>query len=112
MGRRGGVKGRDRPVHAPGSEFAGDVQGGRGGRRAVRRFVEDRAVEPDDVFHVVLDFRDVVVGDVDLVRPEVAVGDRVVVIVPGARLVHVLRRQGRREGHKRRDEQQGGGPGR
>jgi hypothetical protein len=43
------------------------------------------------VFDVVLDFRDVVVMDDDLVWPEVAVRDGVVVSMP--RLVDVLRRQ-------------------
>jgi hypothetical protein len=53
--------------------------------------VKNRAVEPDDVFDVRLDFRDVVVLDDDLVRPEVAVRDSVLVSIP--RLVDVLWRQ-------------------
>jgi hypothetical protein len=60
----------------------------------MNRLVEDRAVEPHDrpVGIVVLDFRRPVVRTSVLVRREVAVGKRRF-MVPGAGLMHVLRRQ-------------------
>jgi len=74
----------------------------------MQRLVQNRAVEPNDVFHVVLDFGDVLaLKNVHLVRPEVAVYDGVAVIVTAPRPVDVLRRQRRREGQKRRDEKEG-----
>jgi hypothetical protein len=59
----------------------------------MNRPVEDRAVEPHDLpVGIVLDFRPLVVMIGVLVRREVAVRDGRF-MVPGAGLMHVLRRQ-------------------
>ena len=60
----------------------------------IQRLVKNRAIEPDDMLDVGLDFGDVIaLKNARLVRPEVAVCDRVSAIVPGTWLVDVLRRQ-------------------
>ena len=76
---------------------------------AIRRLVQGRTVEPDDVlpvFIVVLDFWAVGVVIVcgQLMRGEMAVRDGVLVLVSGAGVVDVRRREGRCERQERRDE--------
>ena len=63
--------------------------------RLIWRFVQRRAVEPDDVLVVVVQLRVVVdlgrvVVSLSVVRCEMAVRDRVFVFVPRLRLVDVL----------------------
>jgi hypothetical protein len=64
-------------------------------RDALRRLVQDRAVQPDDgtIRVVVFDFCRFVVLRRVIVRREVTVRDGVMVIVGCARLVDVLRRE-------------------
>jgi hypothetical protein len=97
-----------RPVQFCGHDFVTERDCGRSWRGVIRRLVQNRAVEPDDVFDVVPDLGDVLaLKNARLVRLEVAVYDGVAVIVFATRPVDVLRRQRRREGQKRRDEEQG-----
>ena len=72
----------------------------------IRRLVQDGTVEPNDVLVALLDFGrvGVTVVFVDVVQCEVAVRDRVLAIASGPRLVNVRRRQSRREGQERNDE--------
>jgi hypothetical protein len=63
-----------------------DQQGSRG---LIGRFVKDGAVEPDDAFAVLLDFRIIGMRCGAVVRREVAVRHRV--FVAGRRRVNVLR---------------------
>jgi len=71
------------------------------------RLVEERAVQPHDVFDVVLDFSGVRLVERRLVGRKVAVRDGM--IVTRASLVDVLRRQCRRERQEWHDEQQSRG---
>ena len=72
-------------------------------------FIEDRAVQPDDVVIVMLDLGGVDVMRLSRVRPEVAVGDGMV--VSGLRLVDVLRRERRGEQQVRARHEKSGGAG-
>ena len=64
-----------------------------------RTFVENRAVQPDDMIVVVFDFRGAGAVMVEAVRPEMAVGRSAV--------VNVLRSQRRRKQQERDGDQQG-----
>jgi hypothetical protein len=89
-GRRS-IERRKEPAQFDADDVVAGRDRGRRRRSVIRRLVKNRVVEPDDAFDVVLDFRGVVVMDDDLVRPEVAVRDGVLVSMP--RLVDVLRCQ-------------------
>jgi hypothetical protein len=77
--------------------FKADRDRRRNAIGSIRRLVQRRAVEPHDVLAVVLELGDagVAIEIVDVMRREVAVGDRVVVLVSRARLVNVGRRERR-----------------
>lgn len=67
----------------------------RNGKCLIRMFVEDRVVQPDDVVVVVLDLSLSGVMRLDGMRTEVAVSERLSVLMSGPWLVDVLRRKRR-----------------
>jgi len=74
----------------------------------MNRFVENRAVEPDHVCVVVVEFG--ALGRLvrfKMVRGEMTVGHRMFVVVARLGLVHVRGRQRRRERQKRGDDTKG-----
>ena len=79
-----------RPAVLGGDVFRHVIGDERNGRCFVGMFVEDRAIEPDDMRLVLFDLGRFFVMRLSRMRAEVAVCDRVIVVVPGARLVHVL----------------------
>jgi hypothetical protein len=89
--------------------FEAERHGRQGGKHLIRRFVKGRAVNPDDVIVVVIEF-DLhgVFMSFEMVRGEVAVRDCVRVVVPWFGLVDVRRGQRRRERQVRSDDEQGG----
>ena len=104
MERRPVVERRDGPVTLELDRLVADGDDQRRRPDFVDSLMKDRAADPDDVPVVVFDFRPfsgVVIEGVQVVRREVAVGDRVFVLVAGARLVDVHRRQRRSERHER-----------
>ena len=113
MDRRRIVEWRDRPMLDDRNDRERDRKCRGNGRRLVERFVERRAVEPHDAFVAVVEFgcvREIgMVVALEVVRGQVAMCDRMFVLVARSRLVDVLWGQRRRKGQERRDDEQRSG---